>query len=192
MLKAELRRIYKEKRRALSDRERQTASFKMGQSLLSSFDLSSIKWLHCFLPITRLQEVDTFIIIDQIRGNYPDLKIVSSRSETQKNNMRHYFWEQKNDLEFNEWSIPEPPALLEKEVKSSWLDMVLVPLLCVDKTGQRVGYGKGYYDQFLSACRADVVKIGLSFFEPIERIEDVGPKDIALDYIINNEGLYSF
>ena len=51
--------------------------------------------------------------------------------------------------------------------------MVFVPLLAFDKAGNRVGYGKGFYDLFLSECRQDVIKVGLSFFEAEEEIPGI-------------------
>ena len=75
----------------------------------------------------------------------------------------------------------------EKEI-----DLVLVPLLCFDKKGFRVGYGKGFYDRFLSKCRSDVLKIGLSYFKPVEKIEDVRDFDVALDYCITPKGVWHF
>ena len=65
--------------------------------------------------------------------------------------------------------------------------MVLVPGVCFDRDGHRVGYGKGFYDRFLKTCRPDCVKIGLSFFEPVEKIDDVHNGDIALDFLVSAE-----
>ena len=70
--------------------------------------------------------------------------------------------------------------------------MVLVPLLCFDRSGHRVGYGKGYYDRFLRKCRADCKKIGLSMFDPVDEITDAGESDVRLDLVITPTATVSF
>jgi 5-formyltetrahydrofolate cyclo-ligase len=72
------------------------------------------------------------------------------------------------------------------------IDVVFVPLLAYDTLGNRVGYGKGFYDTFLSECKPDVLKIGLSFFEPENIIEDLNQNDIKLDICINPSHIYRF
>ena len=85
----------------------------------------------------------------------------------------------------NEWLIPEP---VEGEIIApAEIDMVLLPGLCYDRQGHRVGYGKGYYDRFLKTCRPDCVKVGLSYFEPIEEITDVHDGDVMLDFVVTPE-----
>ena len=61
-----------------------------------------------------------------------------------------------------------------------------------DLQGNRVGYGKGYYDRFLSKCKEDVIKVGLSFLSPIDCIEDVDFFDKKLDFCITPERVYAF
>jgi 5-formyltetrahydrofolate cyclo-ligase len=90
----------------------------------------------------------------------------------------------------NHWKILEPVSNLQFPV--SQIDLVLIPLLCFDKKGYRVGYGKGYYDRFLADCRPDVLKIGLSIFEPIEQIKDVDAYDIRLDFCITPNKIWQF
>jgi 5-formyltetrahydrofolate cyclo-ligase len=60
--------------------------------------------------------------------------------------------------------------------------VVFVPLLAFDKKGNRVGYGKGFYDAFLSKCKPETIKIGLSFFEAEETIDDVFENDFCDAY----------
>jgi 5-formyltetrahydrofolate cyclo-ligase len=69
---------------------------------------------------------------------------------------------------------------------------VLIPLLAFDRKGHRVGYGKGYYDRFLRTCRKDVVKIGFSYFDPVEKIEDASRYDVRLNYCITPNDIYRF
>lgn len=70
--------------------------------------------------------------------------------------------------------------------------MVLIPLLAFDKNGYRVGYGKGFYDRFLAECRPDVVKVGLSVFEPIDEITDLNEFDIKMDFCITPNRVWQF
>ena len=74
----------------------------------------------------------------------------------------------------------------------SKIEVVFVPLLAYDQNGNRVGYGKGFYDKFLSKCNPETIKIGLSFFEPEETIEDISVTDIKLDFCITPNGIISF
>jgi len=70
--------------------------------------------------------------------------------------------------------------------------VVFVPLLAFDKSGNRVGYGKGFYDNFLAKCNPETLKIGLSFFEIEEEILDINPKDIRLNLCITPQKTYNF
>jgi 5-formyltetrahydrofolate cyclo-ligase len=60
-----------------------------------------------------------------------------------------------------------------------------------DRRGFRVGYGKGFYDKFLSECRADCLKIGLSYFEPIDEISDAQNFDVRLDCCITPKEIFT-
>ena len=70
--------------------------------------------------------------------------------------------------------------------------MVLVPLLCFDESGHRVGYGKGFYDRFLTKCRPDTQKVGLSYFPPVKEITDADSFDIRLDLCLTPEKVWRF
>ena len=72
------------------------------------------------------------------------------------------------------------------------MEVIFVPLLAFDKQGDRVGYGGGYYDKFLGDIKNNALKIGLSLFEPIDKILDIEDHDISLDYIITPKRVYNF
>jgi len=55
-----------------------------------------------------------------------------------------------------------------------------------------VGYGKGFYDDFLKNCSKDTLKIGLSFFEAEAVIEDIESHDMPLDYCVTPKKIYAF
>jgi 5-formyltetrahydrofolate cyclo-ligase len=78
-----------------------------------------------------------------------------------------------------------------ERVSTEQIQAVFVPLLAVDLKGQRIGYGKGYYDQFLATINPKVIKIGLSIFEPIAQIPSES-FDIPLDYCITPKNMFNF
>lgn len=90
----------------------------------------------------------------------------------------------------NQLGIREPISSNQKD--ASLLEVIFVPLLIFDKLGHRVGYGGGYYDKFLGNIKDDVLKIGLSLFEPIDKIHDIERHDIRLDYSITPKRVYDF
>ena len=90
----------------------------------------------------------------------------------------------------NRWGISEPESGIK--IAPELLEVVFVPLLSYDKKGNRVGYGKGFYDTFLKNCKRDVVKIGLSFFDPVDHIKGIREEDVQLDYCVTPRKIQSF
>ena len=52
--------------------------------------------------------------------------------------------------------------------------------------------GGGYYDRFMSNTSKNVVKIGLSLFEPVDEISDINQNDIKLNFVVTPSKTYSF
>lgn len=162
----------------------------LNQLLLAQFktlDFSGISSVHIFLPIVKKREPDTFLMIDWLQENYPNICIVVSKANFEDHSMSHHPFSIE-DLQENSYHIPEPQTTTVFEGK---IDMVLVPLLAFDKNGYRVGYGKGFYDRFLSGI--DTQKVGISLFEAmVEEIEDVHKDDIRLDFCVTPKQIYQW
>lgn len=64
----------------------------------------------------------------------------------------------------NAWGIPEPLPLddLRQNAKEGGLDLIIMPGLAFDRTCNRIGYGKGYYDKYLEMCQANQKRLGLN------------------------------
>lgn len=157
---------------------------------LRKLDFQQSNFCHLYLPIAQNKEPNTYDIAAYLSRTYPNLKLVLSKSNVLSNEMQHILWDKETKLKNNRWGIPEPEEgeiIPEKDI-----DIIFVPLLTFDKSGHRVGYGKGYYDRFLGACNRDATKIGLSFFKPVSKISDVGPFDIALDICITPDKVWTF
>lgn len=161
----------------------------LNQLLLAQFktlDFSGIKAIHVFLPIVAKREPDTFLMIDWLQTHYSSMHIVVPKANFEDYSMSYHLLN-KEDLANSHYHIPEPQTT---EVFEGKIDMVLVPLLAFDTKGYRVGYGKGFYDRFLS--KIDVKKVGISLFEAVECIADVHEDDIRLDLCITPKQIYSF
>jgi 5-formyltetrahydrofolate cyclo-ligase len=189
MTKQELRKIYLEKRQALSEAEYDQLNFQLYQIFFSSIDLSFIKVLHIFLPIISKHEPNTWLIIDRIRREFPHIRISIPKVNNQKGELENFYFEGLHQLTTNAWGIQEPKQGIPTE--SGKIDFVLVPLLAFDSQGHRIGYGKGYYDKFLSTCSDTCTKCGISFFDPEEKITGIITTDIALDNCLTPAGKWS-
>ena len=187
MNKTELRQKYKALRNSLSENEVEEMSLAIANKILI-LPLWEKTYFHIFLPITEQKEVNTEYILHILSGK--DKEIIVSKADFATRNMTHFLLTDNTKIKKNEYNIPEPVDGIE--VPSNKIDVVFVPLLAFDKKGHRVGYGKGFYDKFLSECKPDAIKIGLSFFEPEELITDVFEGDIQLDYCVTPNEIYSF
>ena len=188
MTKAVARKVYLQKRLALTDAQCQSSSNAICNRFFSSVDLSFQNKLHTYLPIEGRKEPDTWLIIDKIRREYPHIRLIIPRID--KGQLSHFYFEGLHQIKPSIWGIPEPTRGIPAE--PSEIDLVLVPLLVADKQGHRVGYGKGFYDQFLKDCKSNCLKIGLSMFPPIEKIADVADYDVRLDALLTPESYYSY
>ena len=187
MNKKELRHKYKALRTSLSENDVEQMSLAVANTILK-IPIWEKNYFHIFLPITEQKEINTEYILHALSGK--DKEIIVSKSNFETRKMTHFLLTDNTKIKKNEYNIPEPVDGIE--VPSTKIDVVFVPLLAFDKSGHRVGYGKGFYDNFLSECKPDVIKIGLSFFEPEEAIEGVFEDDIALNYVVTPITAYKY
>ena len=187
MTKNELRSQYKALRKNLSEAEIEEKSLAIVNGVLA-LDIWDKTYFHVFLPIEEQKEVNTEFLLHLLSGK--DKEIVISKSDFTTRKMTHFLLTDNTKIKKNEYNIPEPVDGIE--VPSSKIQVVFVPLLAFDTLGNRVGYGKGFYDQFLSECQPETIKIGLSFFEAENTITDVFEKDVRLDFCITPKKCYRF
>ena len=187
MIKKELRIKYKALRNAMSFDEIEEQSLAIANQLLK-LDIWNKTYFHLFLSIEEHKEIQTEYILQILAGK--DKEVVVSKSNFDDCSMTQYLLTDNTRLKKNEYGIPEPVDGIE--VPDTKIDVVFVPLLAFDTKGHRTGYGKGFYDRFLANCKKDVIKIGLSFFEAEESIDDTHPNDMVLDYCVTPKEIYRF
>lgn len=189
MTKAALRKIYKEKRKDISvqDNERWTDLILIN---FQKVDLPFINCVHTYLPIVNQNEVDTENIIRYLKFKNPGIRIVVPKINLKEGEMIHYNFNEDVEMAVNSFGILEP--VKGEKIMADEIDLVLAPLLAFDKGGNRVGYGKGFYDKFFSQCNDNMIRVGLSFFEAEEMIDDITPFDMPLHYCITPQSVYKF
>lgn len=190
MTKEALRKLYMRKRISLSDAEYALLNFQICQNFFANIDLSFINLLHTFLPLKKNKEPDTWLIVDRIQKEFPNVRITIPRVNNETARLENFIFEDLHQLQENQWGIPEPKN--GTRIDNSKIDIVLVPLLICDNQGHRVGYGKGFYDKFLPTCSQECKLVGISLFEPIERIADLNAFDVPVQYCLTPTALHSF
>jgi 5-formyltetrahydrofolate cyclo-ligase len=187
MNKKELRAKYKTLRQKIVSDEIEDKSLAIANRMLQ-LDIWDKTYFHLFLTIVEQKEVETEFILQILAGK--DKEIVVPKCNFDTLQMVNYLLTDTTKFQNNDYNIYEPVDGIE--VPNTKIEVVFVPLMAYDKKGNRVGYGKGFYDNFLSKCNQDIIKVGLSFFEPEETIDDVFETDIRLDYCITPTTNYEF
>lgn len=189
MTKKELRIKYKAKRLALSEEDRN----KLDDLLLIQFQklsFDNIQFLLSYIPMPHTAEPHTHSISRYLKHMIPGLQTAYPTTDFSNYTMQAIATDEDTEWEMNDFQITEPVG--DKIMTPQEIDLIFVPMLICDVNGSRVGYGKGFYDRYLSQCREDVIKIGFSYFEPIENIDDSNEYDMPLTYCITPQQIYEF
>ncbi|QNJ97373.1 5-formyltetrahydrofolate cyclo-ligase [Constantimarinum furrinae] len=186
MEKEILRTKYRKLREKLSFEKIEVLSLEIANKLLE-MDIWEKTYYHIFLPITGKKEVNTEYILHILQGK--DKSVIIPKTNFESGEMTHILLQEHTALKISNYGIPEPESGIE--VLPGQIEIVFVPLLAYDVKGNRVGYGKGFYDRFLAQCDPEAVFIGLSFFEPEASIlhEFI---DIPLNFCVTPHRTYKF
>lgn len=186
MKKSDLREKYLKKRESFSKEQVLSLSEKIFRNFTDNFKLSENQKVHCFLSIPEKGEVDTQFFLNTFFKN--NIRVFVPKIYRKK--LISVEISSEIPLLKNSWGISEPESNEDSGERD--FDYVLTPLLYCDQQGNRVGYGKGYYDGFFETVNAEALKIGLSFFSPEEEINDLRENDVPLDYLITPAEVLSF
>lgn len=189
MRKSELRKLYLVKRTGLSASDVAAMSTAIADSFFFTINPAALKTLHCYLPIEKFNEPDTKLILQRIWQEFPELTTTVPRIDFSTGELTSVVYSSTCPVMQNKWGVVEPEG--GTVVHPEAIDVAIVPLLCIDERGFRVGYGKGFYDRMLATCRSNCLKVGLSFFDPVDTIEDINEYDIPLDICVTPSRTFS-
>lgn len=185
MDKVALRTRYIARRAALSKEEVEDKSLAIANQALK-LPIWDSEYYHIFLSIRGKKEINTEYLLHILQGKDKSICIPVMKSNRE---LKHILLQDNTRINIAKFGVPEPENGIE--VPTEKIQVVFVPLLAYDKQGNRTGYGKGYYDRFLSQTNPNTLFIGLSFFEPEAEIPNEA-HDVPLDYCITPTGVHSF
>lgn len=190
MNKSRLRQLALARRKNVSERVFALLNESLQQEFLdfiTSFQFPNR--IMSFQPIVERREVHMSFIHETLESLGHQLCFPRVENE---HDMVAYQVQSNDSLLTSAWGIQEPNPQTCQKVSITDIDLVIIPLLAFDANGNRVGYGKGFYDRFLQDCRPNTLKIGICLDEPVQRIDDVEAHDIPLDLCISPIGLHLF
>ena len=187
MNKKQLRLEFKNRRNNLSLEQINNYSLEIA-NLIITLPIWKYSYYHIFLSIRSLKEINTEPLLAILLGK--DKNIIVSKTNFETRKMTHVLLQDNTVLKLNSRNIPEPENGIE--INSEQIEVVFIPLVAFDNLGNRIGYGKGFYDVFLKQCSKTTLKIGLSLFGAADSITDSQSHDIPLDYCITPNKVYKF
>ena len=187
--KIELRQYYREERSRLTPEQKE----EMNKGLITQLNLAievPVKSMMTFSSIPQWGEPDAGLLTDFLKKKFSPVRVAYPKILDESGNMEAILPAADAPMVPGKWNIPEPENGILLDPHD--LELVLVPLLAFDRRGQRVGYGRGYYDRFLQRCNSGTIRLGISFFEPIPHIDDTDYFDVPLSRCITPFHLYEF
>lgn len=179
--KEDLRNYYLRIRSHMSEEEYKKCSRVIIRRLKDSSAYNQAKWVHCYVSINERREVNTHPLIQEMLSGKK--QAVVPVTNFGPGTLTHVQLNNFEDLNSNKWGVPEPGS--GDEVTADDLDLVVVPMVAGDPQCNRLGYGKGFYDRFLS--QVDCPKIGLLYESCMAEQLPTEDFDVTLDQIITED-----
>ncbi len=189
MTKAEIRAKYLTLRKGLGNKNRQSTDAVLCNLFFDQLPVAEIKHFNSFLPIESKGEPNTWLIIERIHRELPNA-ITSIPVINKSGELDAVVLDRDAELHTNAWGISEVHG--GRIISPEEIDLAIVPLLAFSPYGERIGYGKGFYDKFLKRCRRDMLRVGLSAFDADSNLPPPEPHDVPLTHCITPTGVYKF
>ncbi len=186
MNKIEMRKSILEKRKSMMKNKVKEKSCKIFKHLISTEYYNKAQAIMVYIDFRN--EVSTEELIKHSIMENKKVIIPISIVET-KELLLSQLYNYDTELTKGSYGILEPKKEFVRKVSPQIIDLVLIPGVCFDRRGYRIGYGGGYYDRFLCNLRNNVAKIALAF--DLQLVEKVpyDTHDIPVDHIITENDI---
>lgn len=184
--KAVLRAQAKQKRLALPPETRQQAALTMQRKVFSILQLAGIRQVLCYVSSSEI-EIDTLFLIRQLLDS--GMEIAVPKCTGTGNDMTFHVIRSLDELKRGYYRILEPDTEKCPAVVLSEPSACIVPGLVFDEKGYRIGFGKGYYDKFLSAYTGKT--FGLCYDCCVVNALPAEPHDRPVDFLVTESTVYT-
>ena len=177
-IKSELRQKYRSLRQAMPQeiKEQKDAAIAAQVRRLWQYQRNNVLLIYVSTSI----EVDTFRIIHQAFAD--GKRVAVPRCVPDTRNMEFYYIDSTDELSPGMFGVLEPQPIPERLYKESEGGLCIVPAFSYDWRGYRLGYGKGYYDRFLSRFEGNMV--GICYSECVQRSLPHGRFDRPVELLV--------
>ena len=181
-MKNHIRTKIKSQRNSISKEEVLSKSTLASELFLSSEEYASASVLMLYMPLGN--EMDTSIVISQALND--EKKVVLPVTDVENVDIIPYYITDVTNFKDGAYAIREPQN--GTLAKPDEIDTVIVPGIAFDYHGGRIGFGKGYYDRFLSKFKG--TKVGFCYDFQLTDNAYSEPHDVMMDYVVTNDGIY--
>ena len=172
-----LREQYKQKRKELSKEEVRMRSKLILENLLTVPDFFRSDVIHTYIS-SKNNEVDTHELIRVLLKQKKRVVVPISDKATKL--MRHSELYSLSELIGGAYGILEPK--MYRPVSAEELHVVIVPALAIDRKGNRLGFGAGFYDRFLHDLQSPTIALAYDF-QVVNNVP-IESTDIQVSYIV--------
>jgi 5-formyltetrahydrofolate cyclo-ligase len=173
-------------RRSWSHEAYRARSSLIGQRVLSLPAVAAAQVVHVYWALQERGEIDTRLIIAALRQRGAEVVLPVVQSfDPDTPILEHRRYDGPSALETNRWGIAEPVHM--ERVAPAALDVVLVPALGADRSGQRLGHGSGYYDAFLASVSCP--RIALVYEDCVVPSLPTAPHDVPMTTLVTEQNV---
>lgn len=183
--KARIRRDTLAKRDSIALYVRKEKDALIQQQLLSVPEFINAKVVLFFVSFRS--EVSTPALIEEALRL--GKKVILPRVDREQRKLRLYEVKGMHELRPGFMGIPEPDVSGERERDINDADFVVMPGAAFDRSGNRLGYGAGYYDSLLVSLRRKIPLVALAYEEQIVESLPSEPHDIPVDLVVTDKRL---
>jgi 5-formyltetrahydrofolate cyclo-ligase len=181
--KAQLRSEMMKLRKSLSEASYQEKSLAVCRNIINNINLKDVQIIAGYFPVQH--EVNVMSLVRNLLKE--GKQIYLPRVE----NDELHFHKMENDLEIGPYKIPQP-RIDSPEVKPENIELFFIPGLAFDKNGNRLGYGKGFYDRLLLRTVPKAQKVGITFdFGVIEKVPSENT-DQKMNILVSESHFWQF
>lgn len=187
--KALIRKHFKEKRKLLTREDLKEYASRVNHFFLDFYEQHrEFKHIHVFIPMVDNQELDITPLFRYLWSS--ECVLYTSQMNYIEDQMDTVLFSPSATIMKDSKGIPFPEN--DGPVEADAIQLVLVPLLAFDRHGNRLGYGKGYYDKFFSKLPTHkIFKLGIAIFDPVDSLPSED-HDVALDGCLYPGGIMLF